>query len=106
MNEFLLIAGMAVATIATRIPVLLWLSKRKLPEGLFRALRYVPPAVLAAIILPAVLLPDGKLALGWDNPPLVAGIVAVLVSWRWRNLLLTVFAGMAALYIWRLILNP
>ncbi len=106
MNEFLLIAGMAVATMATRIPVLLWLSKRKLPEGLLRALRYVPPAVLAAIILPAVLLPDGKFALGWDNAPLVAGVVAVLVSWRWRNLLLTVFAGMAALYIWRLVLNP
>jgi branched-subunit amino acid transport protein len=94
MNEFLLIVGMSVATMATRIPVLLWLSRRKLPEGLFQALRYVPPAVLAAIILPAVLLPDGRLALGWDNAPLVAGIIAILVAWRTRNLLLTIVLGM------------
>lgn len=105
MNEFLLIAGMAVATMATRIPVLLWLSKRKLPEGLFRALRYVPPAVLAAIILPAVMLRDGELALDWDNAALLASIAAVLVSWRKGSLLLTVFAGMAAFFIWRLLLN-
>ena len=105
MNEFLLIAGMALATMATRIPVLLWLSKRQLPQGVFRALRYVPPAVLAAIILPAVLLPGGKPAFGLDNAPLVASIVAILVSWRTRSLLLTIVVGMAALYIWRLILN-
>lgn len=106
MNEFLLIAGMSVATMATRIPVLLWLSRRKLPEGLFRALRYVPPAVLAAIIVPAVLLPEGKLALGWNNAPLVAGIVAVLVSWRTRNLLLTILVGMAVFLAWRVVFSP
>ena len=97
---------MAAVTMATRIPVLVWLSKRKLPEGLFRALRYVPPAVLAAIIVPAVLLPEGMLALGWDNAPLVAGIVAVLVSWRTRNLLLTILVGMAVFLAWRVVFSP
>jgi len=106
LNELLLIAGMAAVTMATRIPVLVWLSKRKLPEGLFRALRYVPPAVLAAIIVPAVLLPEGMLALGWDNAPLVAGIVAVLVSWRTRNLLLTILVGMAVFLAWRVVFSP
>lgn len=103
MNEFLLIAGMAVVTMATRIPVLLWLSRRKLPQGLFRALRYVPPAVLAAIIVPAVLLPGGELALGFDNAALAASVVAVLVSWRTRNLVLTIVVGMATLLVWRAI---
>ncbi len=103
MNEFLLIAGMAVVTMATRIPVLLWLSKRKLPNSLFRALRYVPPAVLAAIIVPEVLLPGGKLALGFDNAALAASVAAVLVSWRTRNLILTIVLGMATLFIWRVI---
>jgi branched-subunit amino acid transport protein len=100
-NEYLLIAGMAAATMATRIPLLVWLSKRKLPAGLFSALRYVAPAVLAAIILPAVLLPDGQLAVGWDNAPLAAGIAAMLVSWRTRNLLATIVSGMAVLFTWR-----
>lgn len=101
MNEWALIAGMAVATMATRIPVLMWLSRRKLPEGLFRALRYVPPAVLSAIILPAVLLTDGKLSLGMDNAALFASLAAVLVSWRTRNLLLTIVVGMAVFLGWR-----
>jgi len=101
LNEYLLIAGMAAATMATRIPLLLWLSKRKLPAGLFSALRYVAPAVLAAIILPAVLLPGGRLDLSWDNAPLAASIAAMLVSWRTRNLLATIVTGMAVLFIWR-----
>ncbi|MEX1247702.1 MAG: AzlD domain-containing protein [Anaerolineales bacterium] len=101
MNEFLLIAGIAVATMATRIPVLLWLSRRKLPKGLFRALKYVPGAVLSAIIFPAVLLADGKLALQADNAPLAASVIAALVSWRTRSLLLTIILGMITLFLWK-----
>lgn len=105
MNEFLLIAGMAVATMASRIPLLVWLSKRNLPVAWFRALRYVPPAVLAAIILPAVLVVDGKLTFAVSNAPLAAGIVAALVGWRTRSLLLTILGGMAMLFIWRAVFN-
>jgi branched-subunit amino acid transport protein len=101
MNEFLLIAGMAIVTMATRIPVLVLLSRRKMPDAVFRALKYVPPAVLSAIILPIVLLPDNKLDISLANETLIASIVAVLVSWRTRNLLLTIIIGMAALLLWR-----
>jgi len=104
MKEFFLIAGMAAATMATRIPLLVLLSRRKLPESISRALRYVAPAVLAAIILPIVLLPDGKLSVQINNAPLAASLVAVLVSWRTRNLLLTILLGMAALLVMRALL--
>jgi branched-subunit amino acid transport protein len=103
MNEFLLIAGMAAATISTRIPVLMLLSRRKLPAGIASALKYVPPAVLSAIILPIVLLPGGKLNLHPSNAALAASVFAVLVSWRTRNLLLTIVLGMGFLLIWRAI---
>ncbi|MEX2160608.1 MAG: AzlD domain-containing protein [Anaerolineales bacterium] len=101
MNEFLLIAGMAAATMATRIPLLLWLSRRKLPAGMFHALKYVPAAVLSAIIFPAVLLRSGELALGIDNAALAASFIAALVSWRTRSLLLTILTGIAAFLLWR-----
>ncbi|MCW5875863.1 MAG: AzlD domain-containing protein [Anaerolineales bacterium] len=101
MNEALLIAGMAAATMVSRIPLLLWLSNRQLPQGLFAALRYVPPAVLAAIILPPIFTPGGQLALGLHNPALGASLVAVLVSWRTRSLLLTIVIGMAVYLLWR-----
>jgi len=101
MNEFLLVSGMAIVTYATRYPVLALLSRRTMPEVIFRALKYVPPAVLSAIIFPAVLQPAGTLELSVDNAPLFASVIAVFVSWRTRNLLLTILIGMASLWLWR-----
>ncbi|MEX1071940.1 MAG: AzlD domain-containing protein, partial [Anaerolineales bacterium] len=103
--EVLLIASMAAVTMATRIPLLMLLSRRKLPPAIEAALKYVPPAVLAAIILPIVLLPGGELNFTLGNTALVASLVAILVAWRTRNLLLTIVLGMAALLIWRALLG-
>lgn len=101
MNEWLLIAGMALATMATRIPMLMLLTRGEMPRSVFRALGYVPPAVLSAIIFPNVLLTSGELDLNPSNAPLIAGLLATLVAWRTRNLLLTIVFGMAVLLLWR-----
>ena len=103
MNELLLISGMAIVTFATRYPVLAFLSRTTIPAGIFRALKYVPLAVLSAIIFPAVLLSEGELALHLENAPLFASLIAALVAWRSRNLLMTIVLGMASLWLWRLI---
>ncbi len=102
MNDVLLIGGMALVTFAIRYPVLVLVGKIKLPDPIFRALKYVPPAILTAIILPAVLLNDSnQLNLRLTNAPLVAGLLAAFVAWRTRNVLLTIILGMLALWIWR-----
>ena len=64
-----------------------------------RALRYVPVAVLSALIAPALSLRSGALALPWQNPRLIAGLVAALVAWRTRNVLATLAVGMALLWL-------
>jgi len=100
MNEFLLIFGMMVVTFGVRYPVLAMVGRLTLPEVARRALRFVPPAVLSAIIAPAVFFPDGqRLILGLDNPRLIASVIAVIVSWRTKNLLLTIVVGMVSLWI-------
>jgi branched-subunit amino acid transport protein len=100
MNEFLLIFGMFLVTFGVRYPVLALVGKLKLPEVVLRALRFVPPAVLSAIIVPAVFYPDGEqLMWGLDNPRLIAAVIAILVAWRLKNLLLTIVVGMAALWV-------
>ncbi len=99
MNEVLMIAGMVAVTFLVRYPVLALLGKAPMPDPVLRALRYVPPAVLTAIIVPEVLLPNGQLKIA-NNAYLVAGIIAVLVSWRTKSLLLTIVLGMAALWLW------
>ncbi len=103
MNEFLLILGMALVTLAVRDPVLVLVGKIPLPDRVFRALRYVPPAVLAAIIVPSVLMPTGSIDLRPTNSYLIAGIAAALIAWRSKNLLLTIVLGMAVFLAWRVI---
>lgn len=106
LNEALLIGGMALVTIAIRYPVLALLGKVNLPAPIFRALRFVPPAVLTAIILPIIVFnSDGNLDLHAANPHLVAGLVAVVIAWRTKNLLLTIVLGMLALWGWQLLVS-
>jgi branched-subunit amino acid transport protein len=105
MNEALLIIGMALVTFGVRYPVLALLGKVSLPVPVFRALKYVPPAVLAAIILPSWVLPEGTLDLRLTNDYLIAGVITALVAWRTRSVLLTIVLGMLALWGWRWLLS-
>lgn len=105
MNEVLLVLGMALVTFAVRYPPLALVGRLELPERVIRALRYVPVAVLTAIIVPAVLMPQGELDLRLENAYLIAGLTAVLVSWRTKNLLLTIVIGMGVFLVWRAIMG-
>ena len=67
-----------------------------LPPLAERILRQIPPAVLAALVLPALVRPGGDLDL-WQ-PRLLAGVVAAVVSWRTRNVGLTLAVGMVLLF--------
>jgi branched-subunit amino acid transport protein len=100
-NELLMIVGMTLVTFGVRYPVLALVGKIDLPEPVLRALKYVPPAILAAIIVPELLFREDQLYIALDNSYLVAGIIAALVAWRSKNLLLTIVLGMAAMWGWR-----
>jgi branched-subunit amino acid transport protein len=65
------------------------------PPALTRVLRQIPPAALAAIILPALVRPEGHLDL-WQ-PRLLAGVLAALLAWRTRNVGLTLVVGIGLL---------
>lgn len=102
MNEVLLLAGMFLVTFGVRYPVLALVSKITLPQLVSQGLKYVPVAVLMAIITPAIFYPDGEqLDLAWHNPALLAGLVAALVSWKSKNLLLTILSGMTVFWLSR-----
>jgi branched-subunit amino acid transport protein len=99
--EVLLVAGMMVVTFGVRYPVLALVSKLSLPPVVLNALKFIPPAVLTAIIAPAVLTPAGTLDLSLANAYLVAAAAAGLIAWRSKNLLLTIVLGMAIFLGWR-----
>ncbi|MFQ3534873.1 MAG: AzlD domain-containing protein [Aggregatilineales bacterium] len=105
LNEFFLVAGMALVTFAARYPVLAFFGKLNPPQYVLQALKFVPPAVLTAIIVPSVLMPEGELSLQSQNAFLVAGLSAALIAWRTKNLLLTIVLGMAVFWLWRALLG-
>ena len=93
----LLIAG--ILTYMTRLSFIALLDRWQLPPVVMRALRFVPPAVLSAIIFPELFNHSGSFDLSLNNFRLIAGLLAALVGWKTRNILLTIAAGMAALYL-------
>lgn len=95
----LTILGMGLITFAIRFSLFLLPERVLLPPWLLKALRYVPAAVLSAIILPELLLPGGTLDVSLANERLLAGLLAVLIAWRTRNVFLTVIIGLAALWL-------
>jgi branched-subunit amino acid transport protein len=104
-NEFLLIAGMTIVTFLIRYPVLALSGKFNLSESFLQILRYVPPAVLTAIVVPAVLMPEDQLLLSYTNARLVGAIAAVAIGlWR-KNLLLTIVVGMVVFLGWQAIVG-
>lgn len=105
MNELLLILGMTLVTFGVRYPVLALVGRLRLPDTVTRALKYVPPAVLTAIVVPAVLLRDGQLAVSLDNAYLVAAVIAAGIAWRTRSLLWTIGLGFAVFLAWRVIIG-
>jgi len=71
----------------------------EVPIELRRALRYVPPAVLTAIIFPELFIPAGTLDLSLGNERLLAGFAAALIAWRTKSIVLTLITGMAILLL-------
>lgn len=101
MNWIILIVGMTLVTFGVRYLPLALVSRMQLPPLAIKALRYVPVAVLTAITVPIMLMPAGTMELTFRNSYLVSGIVALLVAWRTRSLLLTIVIGMAFFLLWR-----
>ena len=98
MAVWLMVLGMVAVTYGVRLSVMAFLGSAKLPESVSRALRYVPPAALAAIIFPALFMPDGGLEVSTGNTRLLAGLTAALIAWRSKSALLAIAAGMALLW--------
>jgi branched-subunit amino acid transport protein len=86
-------------TFGMRFSLIYLFGRFQVPETMRKALHYVPPAVLSAIIFPELFLRDGSLDVSMGNTRLLAGLVAVLVAWFSKNTLITIIAGMIALFM-------
>jgi branched-subunit amino acid transport protein len=103
-NEGLMVAGMMGVTFAVRYLLFALADRIRLAPWLETSLKFIPPAVLAAITLPAVLLPKGDWQVSFSNPYLVAAVVATAAGILTRSLLATIAVGLSAFFAYRLFL--
>jgi branched-subunit amino acid transport protein len=97
MNIWLTIIGMALVTYAVRALPLF--TMHGAPSALLeRLMRYVPPSVFAALIVPALFLSSNQLQSG---ALLWAGLLGVLAAWFTHSIALTIVAGLAAFALLR-----
>ena len=95
-NELILIIGMAAVTFSIRYILLAFSGRFSLPGLVEKALKYVPPAVLTAIVVPAVLLPHGSWDLSLNNAYLPAAVIAVIAGFLFpkKVLLASISSGL------------
>ena len=101
MNIWLIMLLGGVITFGMRFSFVYLLGRFEVPMTMRRALHYVPPAVLSAIVFPELFLREGHLDLSLGNSRLLAGVVAIAVAAWTKNSLLTILAGMAALLLFQ-----
>jgi len=99
MNIWLVMLVGGLITFGMRFSLIYLFGRFEIPATMRKALHYVPPAVLSAIIFPELFMRDETLYLSFDNYRLVAGLVAIMVAALSRNTLITILAGMMALLL-------
>jgi branched-subunit amino acid transport protein len=95
---WLTIFGAGAVTFALRLSFIALLGRIQSPPALGRALRFVPAAVLTALVIPLLFYENGALEVSLGNERLLAGLVAALIAWRTRSVLFTLVGGMATLW--------
>ena len=96
-TAIVIVAIVGLMTYSMRAVVIVAMANRTIPQPVERALRSVGPAVLAALAVNLAAGGEGGPDLAWFEA--LALVVAGVVAWRTRNLILTLGAGMVALWL-------
>ncbi len=100
----LVLAGMVVVTYGIRLSFLVFGHRLTFPRWLERALRYVPAAVLTALVVPMALAPQGAVDLSLQNAYLPGTVAAVAVALISRQTLAAILGGFVVYGLWRWLL--
>jgi branched-subunit amino acid transport protein len=90
------IAVIGVLTYACRLSFIALFGRLdEIPPGVERVLRFVPAAVLAALVLPSFVTLDAS---SFATDKFIAGTLAAAVAWHTEDVFATLVTGMAVLW--------
>ena len=97
MNTFLAIVLAGIGTYASRALFIVALANQRFPPLALKALEYVAPAVMGALIVSMLSTPAGDVLIGAAE---LSGLsAAALVAWKTRNHIYTLVAAMAVFWV-------
>jgi len=110
LKVWVVILAVGALNYASRLSFIAVFGRRSMPAWLARALKFVPAAMLTALVLPMIVAAPAAApaaaALAWANPKALAAIVATVVAFHTRSTLKTLAAGMLALWSLQWLLGP
>ena len=94
------ITVVGVLNFLSRLSFIAVFARVEMPPPVARALRFVPAAMLTAIVIPAVVfVTPGVLTFSFTNPKLVAALIAAFIAWKTKSAVATMATGMVALWL-------
>lgn len=97
---WVVILAVGALNFLSRLSFIALFSRIEMPRFAARALRFVPAAMLTAIIVPAVVfVAPSTLVFSYTNPKLVAALLASFVAWRTKSAMATMGSGIIALWL-------
>jgi len=105
MSIWLTIITAGLLTYGTRLSFIIFYGRINMPGLVEQTLRFVPPAVLTAIFFPELIINNGDIFIAIGNARLLAGMLAILVAWRTKNVIYTIVIGMITLWILQILLS-
>ena len=76
-----------------------FIKKDMLNEKTKTLLGYVPSAVFPALIFPAVLLDNSASFVSYNDPKILAILIAMLVGFFSRNIVATIISGLVSYWV-------
>ena len=97
--------GMWAVTYFPRLIPLAALSRVRLPDPVMAWLRFLPAAILSALIFPGAISANGIMDVSLANANLWALAASFAVAVRTRNLILTMVVGSAVVFVGQIVLG-
>jgi len=97
--NWLLVFISGLITYFLRYSMISLIKKDMLSEKTKILLGYVPSAVFPALIFPAVLLENSGSFVSYNDPKIIAILVAILVGYFSKNIVATIISGLISYWI-------
>lgn len=101
LKVWLVIVVVGALNYLSRLSFIAVFGRRAMPAWLVRALKFVPAAMLTALILPMIVSAPADAVIGNVNPKLPAALAAAVVAFLTRSTLKTLVIGMSVLWLLR-----